>query len=962
MVVLSSFKRAKKQARRFDNPTPQLNEKACYLLKQMESDPPAFRKWLDKADALNQSFATREAEIRFLNREIAIHPVDGYIQNIDQVDILGIRRLIKRFSAYTHIPNSPSANYLKELIQFESEYEPRLAQFELRNRLLSNREIIASRTDYINHSSVLSMIESDDHDRSTLNDYHTLYYDFSAFRPLADVIKEHNEAYIQKHLHDKIFDDISGRSLDAAQREAVLTDEDSTLVIAAAGSGKTLTIAGKVAYLLKANHLDPSKLLFLSYSKKSATDLDSRLKKVDLRLSASTFHALGLKIINDIEGMTPPVEDQFEAILLDYFRSDIRKDKQALRDFILYYALYLGEDEDKRYRNIGELYAELKLNRVVTLKDEVEYFTAEGGEKKTIKGERVKSVQEAQIANFYFLNGIDYEYERPYEKKTLGNKRQYQPDFYLPDYHLYHEHYGIDKHGRCRFLTGEEASRYEEGIRFKRGLHAHNHTACLETYSYQFGEENVFEHLRKQLEGHGVKLKPLDDQRLSAVFEVLLHDRRLASFIKTIQSFISLYKARYEDEKGFDNLFPSLKRPMKERLFIAIAKRAYRYYMDRIREEGKIDFDDMINRSMRLLPESSSFQYTHIVVDEFQDISYSRMRFLQALIKHGHSRLYAVGDDYQSIYRFAGSDLSFFYGFDQYFGYSARKVINKTYRNGAELQRIASNFVMANPAQFKKEVISDKHLENPIMVIYSYEDKKAAFDRAMTDITLFDPDPHVLLLVRNNADFTPYEPLFHNAKGRLVADDYPSASFSLSTVHGSKGLEEDYVIVLACDSRINGFPNLMEDDPVLSLLLGEKEPFPLAEERRLFYVALTRTRHCVYLIADGNRPSGFIKELGNQVVELNHRPTEPVTYGLCPDCGSGKLRLTENKKGQPMLYCSNYPYCDYHINHLEKVHFDKRCPLCGDYLVTRESNGSYFLGCHRYPECSYTAPYRKKGS
>ena len=929
-------------------------------MKRMESNPPAFRKWLDKADTLNQSFATREAEIRFLNREIVIHPVDGYIQNIDKVDILEIRKLIKRLSAYTHAPNSSSAIYLRDLIQFDSEYEPRLAQFELRKRLLSNREVLSERTDYLNHSSVSSLIESDDHDRSLLNGYHTLYYDFSAFRPLADAIKEQNEAYIQKHLGDKVFDDIAGRSLDAAQREAILTDEDSTLIIAAAGSGKTLTIVGKAAYLLKAGKLDPDKLLFLSYSKKSATDLDVRLKKVDPRLNASTFHALGLKIINDVEGMTPPVEDQFEAILLDYFRSDIRKDKQALRDFILYYALYLGEDEDKRYRNIGELYAELKLNRVVTLKDEVEYFTAEGGEKKTIKGERVKSVQEAQIANFYFLNGIDYEYERPYEKKTLGNKRQYQPDFYLPDYHLYHEHYGIDKHGRCRFLAGEGAIRYEESVRYKRKLHAHNHTACLETYSYQFGEENVFEHLRKQLEGHGVKLKPLDDQRLSAVFEVLLHDRRLASFIKTIQSFISLYKARYDDEKGFDNLCPSLKRPMKERLFIAIAKRAYRYYMDRIHEEGKIDFDDMINRSMRLLPESSSFQYTHIIVDEFQDISYSRMRFLQALIKHGHSRIFAVGDDYQSIYRFAGSDLSLFYGFDQYFGYSARKVINKTYRNGAELQRIASDFVMANPAQFEKEVISDKHLENPIMVIYSYEDKKAAFDRAMTDITLFDPNPHVLLLVRNNADFTPYEPLFHYVKGRLAANDYPSASFSLSTVHGSKGLEEDYVIVLACDSRINGFPNLMEDDPVLSLLLGEKEPFPLAEERRLFYVALTRTRHSVYLIADAYRPSDFIQELQGEVRELNHRPDEPVNYGLCPDCESGKLRLIENKKGQLMLYCSNYPYCDYHINHIEKVHFDKRCPICGDFLVTRESHGRYFLGCHRYPECSYTAPYAKK--
>lgn len=145
--------------------------------------------------------------------------------------------------------------------------------------------------------------------------------------------------------------------------------------------------------------------------------------------------------------------------------------------------------------------------------------------------------------------------------------------------------------------------------------------------------------------------------------------------------------------------------------------------MGNLRSNGKIDFDDMILQSSEALSLTDKFSYKYIIVDEFQDISHSRMLFLKKLIEKGKSRLFAVGDDWQAIYRFSGCDLNIFLKFSDYFVYSITNFITSTHRNSQELQDIAGPFIKTNPEQFNKRIRSTKHLQNPIKIMY-YDSNK----------------------------------------------------------------------------------------------------------------------------------------------------------------------------------------------------------------------------------------------
>ena len=186
---------------------------------------------------------------------------------------------------------------------------------------------------------------------------------------------------------------------------------------------------------------------------------------------------------------------------------------------------------------------------------------------------------------------------------------------------------------------------------------------------------------------------------------------------------------------------------------------------------------------------------------------------------------------------------------------------------------------------------------------------------------------------------------------------------SFSTVHGSKGLEDDYVILINADDNRIGFPNKMEDDELLDLVLSNKSEFEYAEERRLWYVALTRTRNYTYIIANADNPSIFLEEIKKQCLVLNQNPSveEKRTEILCPHCKTGRLILRERESdGSKFFGCSNYPYCKYTIDDMRAVSRNKRCPECGDFLIYKTGRYGSFFGCHHFPRCGYTEKYEGK--
>lgn len=803
-----------------------------------------------------------------------------------------------------------------------------------------------------------------------------LYYEFPTNQDVVSATDAHNKQFVDRHLNDEVFNDVLGYALDIDQKIAVLQDENTSLVIAGAGSGKTLTVCGKLKYLLSLG-VDPKEVLLLTFSDKSKQDLEVKAKQIDTQFEASTFHALGLLIIKDYTGDSFVVETQFNSILEEYFTTEVANNPDLQQNIIEYYGLYSASiDEHEKYKVIGDFFKAVKKSDFKTLKSMVD-----ADKKTTIKKEIVKSYEELVLANFYFIYGINYEYEKPYKHTTATpDKRDYCPDFYLTDYDIYHEHYGIDKNNQCTQFCEEEAQNYLAGIEWKRALHAEKQTECIETYSYQFADGSIFNSLKEILLSKGVKFSPLSADEIWNKMQNIINDRDFTSFKNLIRTFTSLYKSMYSDETMFDKLLDvyagenfTVYDRMRAQSLLTICKSFYVFYRNKLKyitveeDREKIDFDDMILLAIKYLPSMETYKYKYIVVDEFQDISHSRMRFLNALKKQCNSKMFLVGDDWQSIYRFAGSDIDIFINAEKYFGKTATSVISTTYRNSQELVDIASRFIMANDEQVKKTIRAVKSQKEPIRICYFHKNKLEAFNKALQEIALeIKPQERILVLGRNRKDVesiltteTKYR------EGVLVIPGFERINIRYSTVHASKGLEFDYVILINGDDDRMGFPNKIEDDKILSLVLAEESDFLYAEERRLFYVALTRTKKTCYILSDSESTSEFVKEI-EKYCRVYHWEGEQYNEHqvvLCPYCMSGKIiKRTERGSNRSFYGCSNYPLCNYTNDDTSEKRFTKKCPRCGDYMRVKKnrSTGNPFWGCNSYSSktvarrCNYT--------
>jgi Superfamily I DNA and RNA helicases len=412
-----------------------------------------------------------------------------------------------------------------------------------------------------------------------------------------------------------------------------------------------------------------------------------------------------------------------------------------------------------------------------------------------------------------------------------------------------------------------------------------------------------------------------------------------------------------------NSAFSSGHQKYRSLLFLEICKAVYKYYYSKLKAEKKIDFDDMIFSAIDCLDKSPAFKYKHIIVDEFQDISTSRMMFLRKLINHGNSKLFAVGDDWQAIFRFAGCDLGLFLGFQNIFEYSCNSFITSTHRNSVELQNIIEPFIELNPEQLKKHLISQKHVTDPVQIIKYDGDETDPFKLALTLISKSDETARVLVLGRNNGDIESIlgpDVKFDRRTRKIHFDKLSEMCIDYKTVHASKGLEEDFVILINANDDKYGFPNKVEDDPLLSLVLSSPSEFEFSEERRLFYVSLTRACLRTFILTKKYAESSFVAEIEPRckvLGEVGEAPSEELIK--CPRCGSGHLVMRNDKSGNQFYGCSNFPYCDYTINDLRAVTMNKRCPRCDDFLVLRKGEHC-FLGCHNYPVCTYTESRKQK--
>ena len=795
----------------------------------------------------------------------------------------------------------------------------------------------------------------------------------SLFEGSEHTIREHNKRFVESEKRRKaeFFSTLAKYPLDEQQKECCIVDEDAGLVIAGAGSGKTSVIMAKVAYLVRERHIPPEDILLISFTNKAADAMTDRIAACigNGDVKASTFHKFGLSVIKQYKRQQYDIADDafLKRTIHELFSGDTEFTPEMYETVVNFLAFCLNTDTKGNDKCLGDKIDREKRLDLKTLKS----IILEEPDMITIGSEKVRSAEEVLIANYLFMNGVDYKYEMLYPKPydDDGLHRKYHPDFYLPEFDVYLEHYGVDEQGNPpKYYPDIEQRKYRETMQWKRRLHQKAGNKYIESFSWWYAKGVLFDNLKSSLEAQGVVFKPRDKRE---IFDLVKKkaDHKLGEIEKLLATFINLYKSNGFDVSHFDELLKkkasSLNETTRQQNFLSIAKDIYVRYEERLHKDNIYDFADMINTATEVISElpPKTLKYKHIIVDEFQDASVARMKLLKAAAANSGAHLFCVGDDWQSIYRFAGSDISLFTNFAEHFGYTAEMRIENTYRNSQELLDIMRRFVLKNSQQLRKTLRSAKHLDNPIVLV-PYNSKNDGCARALVDAAReiyresAGEKTRTLLLGRTkyDEDRIKASKVFESSgrDGTYKIPAAPNLEFQFLTVHKSKGLEGDYVIILNAEDSQMGFPNTIADDPVLQLVLGKPENFEYAEERRLFYVAITRTLNKTYILHPSSNPSPFLKDLIEFGVQLPVAVSESAKAASCPKCITGHLVKRDSEHG-PFMGCSNFPMCDYKVRIMVDSQ-SRRCPECGGFLVQRKSKatGSIFWGCSNYPLCQHT--------
>ncbi len=791
-------------------------------------------------------------------------------------------------------------------------------------------------------------------------------------RPFTDLIEPdspkliaRNEKFVAWALghYDQLFSDLEKYPLTNEQRRSAVINEDRNLLIAAAGSGKSSTIIAKAAYLVESGLAQTSEILVLAYNKNAQLEIDERLKNLKGTISdskrsikARTFHSLGLEIIATVEGEKPAISPLASAT-----KNRLAKLFTKLIEEIA----NLDSTFSANWRSFQVLYKipSTDLDSIKSIREYEDYLRQLGatygpspdGQRRlvlsTLDGHEVKSMEELRICNWLAINGITYEYESPYSHRTADvEHRQYYPDFYYPEADLYHEHFALNDRGDAPAFFRD----YNAGVTWKRRVHQENNTRLIETHSAHFRDGSIFDRLGEELDRYGVSRNPLSDAQLDElvrrVFDAGNDTELFTTFLRHFKSNNATMELVRQKIDGDPD-------PVRAKLFLDLFEAIFHAYQSRLGEAQEIDFEDQIHKACDYI-EAGKFrhQFKYILVDEFQDTSQDRKRMIHALIDQDEDmKLFAVGDDWQSIYRFTGVDIDIMTHFADHFGTTSQTALTRTFRSYQGIVEVAAKFVQANPDQITKNVYSeDKHDLNQIFIkgYESTEQQRELLEGLLKNIHSKAQD--------NDANVSVYIlARYNHLKPQGIAsyeNQFPRLNIQFKTVHSAKGLEADYVIILNVESGWYGFPSTITDDPLLHLVIPRPETFPHAEERRLLYVAITRAKRAAFLLANTVRSSVFATEIAEMdgVSDL----AKLARSNPCPDCSTGDLKMRTGPYGQ-FFGCSNFPDCAYSrnvtSNRSSLTQTNETCPRCkSGKLGTRKGKHGIFLGCSRYPSCRYT--------
>ncbi len=499
---------------------------------------------------------------------------------------------------------------------------------------------------------------------------------------------------------------------------------------------------------------------------------------------------------------------------------------------------------DSIFNNVNGYKIDINQRKVILNRKENILVVAGAGSGKTltILG-KIKYLIERENINYQDILCISFTNE---SVNNLKNKLEYPVDVYtfhklgleiLKDANIYYQIAPVDL---LKYIVNEY---FESLIEFK---------------NYEVFCINYFQYLLKR--------KDLTLEKIKKEYK-----KEFLSYKKLIIKFLQLFQSNKNnllDIKKYlkkNKYFFFKKKSLKNISFLIITLDIYNFYLEELYSTSSLDFDMMINLAHDIVIKKGIKKcYKYIIIDEFQDTSILRYELIKVIKEKCHSKLLVVGDDFQSIYEFSGCTLELFVNFKKYFYNSEIVYLNNVYRNSKELIKISYQFIKKNPYQLRKKLVSFKSISNPIKIVYYSKFNYKIVFLSLLEKLYKENKKDILVLGRCNNDI---DYVYSERENNYLI--YKDIKIKYLTVHKAKGLEADYVIVLNLCDDILGFPNKIEDDEIISSFFKKDDSYLYASERRLFYVALTRTRNEVYLLTNKRYMSCFVKEIKNKCEIIN---------------------------------------------------------------------------------------------
>ncbi|WP_462273449.1 UvrD-helicase domain-containing protein [Methanohalophilus sp.] len=770
-----------------------------------------------------------------------------------------------------------------------------------------------------------------------------------------------NRGFIKKRLDEfeLFFNGENGEftyPLNEDQRLAIVRDDNHNLVTAGAGSGKTTVLVARMIYLVKRNDsVDPEQIMALAFGKDVVKEMTVEIKEKTgmTGFKIKTFHSYCNSLLKDevvdiAKGEKKVFGRDVTPVIKNCFEKCMENTEFQEKVGLFLERFYDSEVSEASFETKEKYYQYLRKLKYTTLNN-IE----------------VKSLSEKEIANFFFRHNIEFEYEKKAEWSDAKGKG-YHPDFYLPALDMYIEHLGIDEKGHVPDWFNLSSKEYQEKIKWSREQFKKYGKSFIETRDYERISGDLIPNLLYELRKYNPSIASESLTYKELVNKTFACRGDKNAFIKLIIYFINNGKTNGFESKDIKIRLTGEYCTQRQQLFGEIATSVWREYEHYLQENRYYDYDDMLNEAYRLIkanPQKYAKNLKHILVDEFQDVSKQRVRILQALIEgNPEIKLFCVGDDWQSIYGFAGSKVEYFTDYENFFPYHQKTNLKMNYRCCPQIVSASCNLIKNNSKYNEKEVESfEKEDGNLFKVIFDNEEKfinkQASFIwYKVNELLSKGVEPgEIMILSRFNYIFDPLiGHLYSQMNGftkdvlkelRIIERDsglcfsepisiIKSNAYTISetfkkfgkvnnewvnierefvklkelcerndvdgviiekisnmsdhfikqlrlyydirflSVHKSKGTEAKYVFLMNVIDDRYGFPPQIRDDPVLYVakadsaehirkLENQQDIEKLEEERRLFYVALTRAKKTIYICTLQDNESIFLQEIND---------------------------------------------------------------------------------------------------